>query len=188
MSLDEIRKSIDKDAKVRADSIREEGAAEAAAILKDARAKAAEILKASKIEAQKDAERIKREQISGVQMEISSMFVNAREAVLERHMQSLKKGITAQLTGKNLDKVVGGAARQFTKFASKNEMVVRVGKKNAAIVKRLGYQPVSGKENDLSIESNDGSISIDASPNGLADRHAPEARALLASKLWKVKD
>ncbi len=187
MSLEEIRKSIDKEARGRADSIREEGAAEAAAILKSARASAAELLKAAKTEAGKESERIRSGQVSGAHIEISSMMVAAREAVLERHMDRLKKSISSELSGKKLDKIVAGAAKQFSRFAPKGEMVVRVGKRNAAIVKKLGYATVQGKEDQLSIESRDGSVSIDASPRGLTEMHAAEARSALAARLWKVK-
>lgn len=187
MSLEEIRRSIDKDAKARADSVEEEGAAEASAILKEAKARAGEILKAAKAEAEKEAERIKREQVSGVQIEIGTMLVNARESVLERHMPSVKKNVAARLGGKNMNKIIEGAAKQFSRFAPKDQMVVRAGKGNAAIAKKLGYQTLAGKESELVIESKDGSLSIDASPQGLAERHGAEARGLLAAKLWKVK-
>jgi V/A-type H+-transporting ATPase subunit E len=187
MSLEEIRKSIDREAKLRADSIREEGEAEAAAILKAARLSAAELLKAAEAGADKEAERIGREQASGAQMEASSMLVAAKEEVLERHMEQLKKGIAAQLSANRLDKVLAGAAKQFARFSPKGEMVVRTGKKNAALVRKLGYDAVAGEEGQLSVESRDGGISIDASPEGLAEMSAPEARTLLAARLWKVK-
>lgn len=187
MSLEEIRKSIEREAKGRADSIHEEGASEAAAILKEAKASAADILKAAKAEAEKETERIKMERTSGAQMEANSMLVAAKEEVLERHVHSITKRVAAELSGKRLDRVVSGAARQFTRFGSKADMVVRTGKRSAAVVKKLGYQMVSGSEGELSVESKDGTISIDASPSALAERRAPEARALLASRLWKVK-
>jgi vacuolar-type H+-ATPase subunit E/Vma4 len=187
MSLEEIRKSIEKEAKGRADSINGEGAAEAADILKTARASASDILKAANAEAQKEMARIKHEQTSGAQMQASSMMVAAKEQVLEQHIDRLKKGIAAQIESKKLDKVISAAAKQFAKFSAKSEMVVRAGKSDAKLVKKLGYEYVAGREGQLSIESRDGSISIDASPAGLASMHAAEARALLAAKLWKVK-
>jgi V/A-type H+/Na+-transporting ATPase subunit E len=187
MSLEEIRKSIDKDAESRADSIREEGASAAAAMIKEARARAAVILKAAKEDAEKEAERIKRERLSGVQMEISSMIFSAKESVLEKQMDGVKRRVASQLAGKRLEKVIAEAAKQFSKFAPEHQMVVRTGKKNAALVKKLGYSVVLGAGDDLRLESKDGSVSIDASPNGLAERHGAEAKGLLAARLWKVK-
>lgn len=187
MSLEEIRKSIEKEAKGRADSITGDGASEAAAILKTARDSAAGILKAANAEAQKEAARIRHEQISGANMQANSMLVAAREQVLEQHIDRLKKGIAAQIESKKLDKVIAGAAKQFAKFSAKSDMVVRTGKSDAKLVKKLGYEYVAGREGELSIESRDGSISIDASPKGLANMHAAEARSLLAARLWKVK-
>lgn len=188
MSLDEIRKSIDAEARKSADSIKKEGEGEADAVLKAARSRAAEILKAAKSDAEREAERIRGEQISGTRMEASSMVVAAKEAVLERHMDQLRKSIALQLAAKRLDRVIAGAAKQFARFSPKGSMVVRTGKAHAALVKKLGYEALQGKEGELSVESRDGSVSIDASPHGLARMHAPEARALLAAKLWKVKD
>ncbi|MDE1865910.1 MAG: hypothetical protein KGH94_04720 [Candidatus Micrarchaeota archaeon] len=187
MSLEEIRKSIDKDARTRSESIREEGASEASAIIKEAKERASEVIKTAKAEAEKEAERIRREQVSGTQIEVNSMLVNARESVLERHMPSLKKGVASRLSGKNLDKILAGAAKQFSRFSAKEHMVVRTGKSNAAAARKLGYPVVSGREGELTLEAKDGSVSVDASPSGLAERHAADARGLLAAKLWKVK-
>ena len=187
MSLEEIRKSIDKEATARSGSIEREGAAEAAAILKAARASAAEILRIAKSEAEKEAARVRHEQLSGVQMEVSSLVIAAKEQVLEHHMDGLTRNIATQLGGRSLNKIIAGAAKQFLKFSSNGKMVIRTGKKNSALVKKLGYEPVHGAEGELLVESRDGTISIDASPSGLAKMHSAEARALLAARLWKVK-
>jgi V/A-type H+-transporting ATPase subunit E len=187
MSLEEIRKSIDRDAKAQAGSIGEAGAAEAAAILKAARLSAAEMLKAAKEEANRETERVRKEKISEAQIEIGSLLVGAKESVLDRHIEPLKRSIASQLSGKKLDKVLSGAAKEFAKFSSKSHMVVRTGGKNTSLAKRLGYQTVRGSDGDLSVESRDGSVSIDASPAGLTEMYAPQARTLLAAKLWKVE-
>jgi vacuolar-type H+-ATPase subunit E/Vma4 len=188
MSLEEIRKSIDKEAKRRADSIKDEGAAEAAAIIKAAKASAAELVKSAHMEAEKEAARVKNEQISGAQMEISTMLVNARESVIERHTEQLKKTVAMQFSGKMMEKLINAAVKQFGRFAAKDDMVIRAGKHDIELVKRLGYGYVAGADDQLLVESKDGSISIDASPCGMAERHLAEARALLASRLWKVKE
>jgi vacuolar-type H+-ATPase subunit E/Vma4 len=188
MSLEEIRKSIDSDAKARSGSIRDQGAAEAAAIIKAAKTSASEILKAATEGAAKETERVKKEKISEAQMEANALVVSAKEDVLERHIEPLKRTIASELSGKNLSKVLSGAAKEFARFSSKGEMVVRTGSKNAALVRKLGYKTEHGNDSELSVESKDGSITIDVSPHGLTEVYAPRARTLLAAKLWKEKD
>ena len=83
---------------------------------------------------------------------------------------------------------MSGAARQFSRFSEKDDMVVSDREEEPALIKRLGYEAKPGREGVLSVETRDGSMSIDASPESLAERHAAEAKALLAARLWKVKD
>lgn len=187
MSLEEIKKSIDRDAKAQSASISEAGAAEAASILKEAKASASAILSSAKTEAESEAQRVKRERLSEAQMAVSAMLVEAKEAVLEQHIEPLKRSIASELSGKKLGAVIAGAAREFSKFSPKGTMVVKTGGKNAAVAKKLGYDTVRGADDELTVQSRDGTVSIDASPDGLARMHEAEARRLLAARLWNEK-
>ncbi len=186
MPLEEIRKSIDKDASAQAAKIRAEGDREAEAIINAAEARADEILKAARIEAEKEAGRIKAEQVSGAEIEANSMLLVAMGSVVDREVGRVIREAQKQLgSGSLAEKLLSSALREFSKHASKKDIIVKASKRNARLAKDLGYDAVaSDAEEEILISARDGSMSLDASPRTLAAGHDALARRMLHEKLF----
>ncbi|MHB1830151.1 MAG: V-type ATP synthase subunit E family protein [Candidatus Micrarchaeaceae archaeon] len=186
MPLEDIRKSIDKDARDQAAKVRADGVSEAEAITSAAEARAAEILKAARAEAAKEADRIKTEQVSGTEIEMNSMLLVAMESVVDKEAVRVMKEVQKRLgSGKLAEKSLASALREFSKSAPKKDIIVKVAKRNAKLAKSLGYDAVpSNAEGEILLSTMDGSMSLDASPSTLVAAHDALARRMLHEKLF----
>lgn len=184
MSLEEIRKTIEKEARAEADRVTEEGDREADSAVAEAKQKALEILKAAKAEAQKEADRIKREMLSGAEMEANGIILAAKESVLEHGVGPVMRASVRELSGKKSDKLIESAVKSFGKLAPKGEIVVKTGKKNIQAVRNLGFLAVEGSRDELTLSTKDGRISLDASAKSIVEQHEKEARSILAARLF----
>ncbi|AEA46335.1 V-type ATP synthase subunit E [Archaeoglobus veneficus] len=77
--IEEIRKKGDEEVR----RIKGEAESEAEKIIAEAKEKAEEILKKAKEEAEKEAERLRRQEISGVNLEMKRLLLNKRKEALE---------------------------------------------------------------------------------------------------------
>lgn len=185
MSLEEIRKRIDSEAKSEAERVSEKGRAEADAILAKAREEAEVILKTAKSEAEREASRIKREMVSAAEIEASALLLGAREYVVDGCIVQVKKQVEERLSDtKALGKLIGGAAAEFEALVARKDMVVKAGGPALKDVRKMGFVAKEGEEGELSITSRDGSMALDVSPHSLADKYEPEGRNLLAQKIF----
>ena len=186
MSLDHIRKSIDKDARDQAARIRADGVTEAEAIINAAEAKAADMLKVARAEAEKEAERIRAEQVSGTEIETNSMLLVAMESAVDREIGRVTREARKQLcAGRIIEKILSNAMREFSKTAPKKDIIAKVAKRNVKLAKGLGCDvAASNSEGEITLSTKDGSVSLDASPITLVAGHDALARRILHAKLF----
>jgi vacuolar-type H+-ATPase subunit E/Vma4 len=185
MSLEEIKKRIDSEARADAERIKDEGKAEAEAIMSTSRNQASDILEAAKEQAEHESSRMRKELLSGAEIEASTMLIAARESVIEGHIGAVKSRVARMLSdSKQCGKLIEGAAQEFEKLAARKDMVVRVDRKWLAQVRRLGYVAEAGSDGELTMATRDGSVTLDASPMALAEKYEREARSSLSSRLF----
>jgi len=87
--IEEIRKKGEEEIK----KIREEAEKEAEQIIAEAKEKAEDILKKAKEDAEKEAERLRRQEISGVNLEMKRLMLNKRKEALESVFEIVKDRI-----------------------------------------------------------------------------------------------
>ena len=83
MALEVLVKEISKKGEEEIKRIRAEAEKEAEQIIAEAKEKAEDILKKAKEEAEKEAERLRRQEISGVNLEMKRLMLNKRKDALE---------------------------------------------------------------------------------------------------------
>ncbi len=185
MSLEEIRKRIDSEAKAEAVKVKDEGSSEADSILVEARAQADSILKAARVQGAREADRIKKEVLSGAQIEANAMLLGARESVIDSCMDKVKQQVESKLSDKKmLGRLMDSASAEFETIAARRDMVVRAERSRIADVRKMGFVVQEGAEGELSISSRDGSMAIDISPHSLAEKYEADGRSMLLRRIF----
>ncbi len=184
MSLEEIKKSIDKEAKSESAKIISAADTESERILKEAGERALEITGHAKGEAKKEAERVSKERISGAEIEANSVLVAAKESVISKGAVAVKRDVASKISKKLIEKSVSAAIKELSKVANKNDIIIKCGKKNEAALKKLGFEVVRSADDVLLVSTRDGTISIDASAESLAAKMDGDIRSLLNEKLF----
>jgi len=156
--LEEIRKKGDEQVQ----QILDEAKKEAEEIIAEAKAEAEEILKRAREEAEKEAERLKRQEISSVNLEMKRLLLNKRKEILEEVLKLVEDRIRKmdpEEKKKLLEKLINSCELE--------EAVVYSNKDDENIVREIisnkkGYR-YGGNINCLGgviLESTDGEVRI----------------------------
>lgn len=187
MSLDSIRKSIMSDAESKASAADSEASKEASQIVKEAEAKAKEILRNAQVEAEKEASRVKNEALAGAEMEANSMILQARGAAVERSLKRVINDLKDELSREYPKKIFDQSVKQFKEIAE-GDIVVKTGKKNAALMKGVKYKVEYADVDGFMLYEESGKIALNATVESIAGKEMDNARRFIADELFSGRE
>ena len=182
MTLDKMRNSIIKDAEKKAEEISGEASKESSEITDSAKREAAAISKRVAEEIKAEIERVNMEKRSDMENVVSSMKGAAEaEAVsnaVERVISRLAK-VIGSMPG---DKALKMAVSEMQKVAG-DDIIIHANKRDASSLKgryTIDYSRSAG----FVIESKDGRIRLDATPEGIAEANRELAKTEVSISMF----
>ncbi len=188
MSLEAIRKNILAEAEEKAKAINAQASSEAGAISGEAEARAREIVKAAEEESRREVARLWKESEAGLETEKSTMITEARGAVLEKALKTVRSDAERSLAKDNMQGILKSGLRQFSSITGGNEAVIRTSRRNAHLVKGRGNRVEYGDINGFVFSTHDGKISLNATVESIVDRELDTIRKLVADEIFTASD
>ncbi len=189
MSLDEIRKSIEDESRSSAARIRKEAEREEGLILDEAGGKADAIIKAAKEEAEYERKRITAEHDAGVELEVNSIMLNAKEQVIESSVVDVRKEVERMLA-KRSGELFKKAVAFFSKSTGSSSIKVVTNKRLAS---SLGIKKENLEYGDMEgfvLKSADPKAIMDLTAKSISKRYENEMRNAVSRSVFggKISD
>ncbi len=184
MSLDAIRKSIIAEAASKVSAIEGEAEAESSRIVKEAQDNASGIAKRAEEEAKAEALRMKKEGEAGLESETASMITEARGAVVERVLRSVRSGVEKSLAKERMGDILKRSLKQFTVLTGSTDVIIKTNKKNARLVNGSGYKVEYGDIDGFVLYTPDRKIALNATAESIVDREMDHIRKIVSDELF----
>ncbi len=185
MALGDMKERILREAESKARGIENEGKQEEARILGDAKARASAILEAAKAEAKRRTDLIVTEHNAEVEIERHNALLMAKEEAIASNRDKIVEAISTGLD-ESYAKVVSGAVVQMNATAGigDEEILIRADKKGMSLLKGTKY-PVEETERGVWVQTRDGSVGIDISPDAMLNLNLKKIDGLISSALFE---
>ena len=184
MTLEELRKDIEKDSRADASKIEKNTEKEVEAVLKDAREKAEHIAGSAKADIEAQEEREKKELEADLDIEGSAMLLSAREEVIEKGMKDVRKAIATELKGSHMKEMLKSAVELFARAVPKEEITVVVAKGEGEMAKGLGLKVQHADVDGFELYSEDRSVMLDGSIGRLLDSYEDTIKSALYGSIF----
>ncbi len=184
MSLEAIRKNILAEAEGKAKAISAEASSEADAISSEAEVRAGSIVKNASEDAKREVERLWKESDAGLETEKNTMIVEARGAVLEHALKTVRSEAQRSLERENLQGILKSGLKQFSAVTGGSDAVIRTSKKNASLLNGRSNKVEYGDVDGFIISTPDGKISLNATVESIVDRELDTIRKLVADEIF----
>jgi len=132
MALESVINEIYKKGDQEVQKIKEEAEKEAERIIAEAKEKAEEILRKAKEDAEKEAERLRRQEISSVKLEMKRQMLNKQKEILEAVFETLKQRLQ-DMDLETKKKIVTALLKNY----ATSGMIVYSNKKDEDLVKSI---------------------------------------------------
>lgn len=184
MSLEALQKEIEKKGGEQAKKLEEEARKEAELILADANKQVEEMGEREKQNLKDEIKRLENEYLANSELAKNTLLLGAREQLVNEIYARVRRELVKDLRDKQ--KQIFDKARKMAKGMEGMEHVhFVINRKDAALLKgvvgRIDYENLSG---GLIVESEDGSIRINASIDSLLDNSADAIKSAITSTLF----
>ena len=183
MALDELRKSIEREAREQASKIQKETDAEVERILREARDKASAIRKHAKETSLSEAEQRRRDEKTSLELQANTIIYEAMESVIEREMPEFVRFTVRALEETERD-VIRFALKMFSAVAPLKGATVRINRKHAELADNSGANVVPADMHGVVVSSADGKIRADATPDSIIASNMDVMRRILSKGMF----
>ncbi len=184
MALDAIKKSILDESDSKSASIAKEAKQKAESIAKEALERSKTILKSAESDAAREVERLKRESSSGVDIEVNSILLDARGKALDRSVKAVMDKVCTAIEREGMKKILEKSVKQFSEMTGSEDILVRTAKKNAPLLKGLGYEVEYTDIDGFMLYTRDGKVALNATLKSVVEGELDYARRVIGEELF----
>ncbi len=184
MTLEAIRKSLEKEAGSKASDMEKEASAEAERIISDAKQRAKQVANEIEARAANEMEKMQMESRASADIEAGAMLLEAQGEAVERSLRNVMSALSKEIGKTDMKKLLEKGLKEFEKSYGSRGLIISVSKKNAAIAKGLGAKVEYMDDNGFVITTEDGKIALNASAESLLASEKGSARSLVYEGLF----
>lgn len=185
MALGDMKRDILNDAEAKASAIDQEAKAESDTIISEGKSRAREVLENAKKEAQRWSESFVTEHGAEIQIDRHNAVLLAKEEAIDANIGAVLRALTSKINDSYAE-IVKKAVGQLNAIGAigQGSIVVKAAERYHKQLKKVGI-PVEFDQIGITIESRDGKIKVDLSPNTLMKDVMGDIRAMIADALFE---
>ncbi len=184
MSLNDLQKKIEEQGRAEAGKVEREAKNTSGEELSKANKEAKGILAKADADIEEEARRLSKEYEANSEIARNGIILAAQEEVVEKAMKSVRKDIVREMRAKQ-KRIFDSAIKAAKEIDDIKDMTIFVNRRDVDMVKKLGasisFADISG---GLKIQSDDKSVTIDASIDTMVDGKSDEIRSIINHTLF----